>query len=66
MQTAARGEIVNLQDVERKIAKLTASDPELKRFDDEWNQEYEIRKMLREAREEAGVSQKRKGPSFKR
>jgi len=58
MQVTTRGEMVKLEDVERRIMELTESDPELKQFNDEWNQEYEIRKMLREAREEAGVSQK--------
>jgi len=58
MQATTRGEVVKLEDVERRIMELTESDPELKQFNDEWNQEYEIRKMLRGAKEVAVLVKK--------
>ena len=61
MPITARGEMVKLEDVERRIKKMTESDPELKQFNDEWNRKYETRKMLRETREESSVSQKAVG-----
>jgi len=53
-----KGTIVNLEELEKQKQELINSDPELKKFDEEWEQEYQIRKKLRMAREEAGINQK--------
>ena len=55
---AIQGTEVSLEDLEKEKQALINSDPELKRFDEEWEQEYQIRKKLRMAREEAGINQK--------
>jgi hypothetical protein len=34
------------EDLEREKQALINSDPELKKFDEEWEQEYQIRKKL--------------------
>jgi len=50
-------------DAEKEVAilKELMQDPEVKTHMDEWEQEYEIRKKLRQAREEAGITQKSMG-----
>ena len=53
-----QGAEVRLEDLEKERLELINSDPELKKFDEEWEQEYQIRKKLRTAREEAGINQK--------
>ena len=53
-----KGTIVNLEELEKQKQELINSDPELKKFDEEWEQEYQIRKKLRMAREEVGINQK--------
>jgi len=46
---------------EAEILKELMQDPEVKTHMDEWEQEYQIRKKLRQAREEAGITQKEVG-----
>ena len=58
---ATQGTMIKLEDLEKEKQELISSDPELKKFDEEWEQEYQIRKKLRTAREEAGVNQKMLG-----
>ena len=44
---------VNLKDLEKQKQELINSEPELKKFDEEWEQEYQVRKKLRMAKEES-------------
>jgi len=52
-----QGTMVRYEDLVKEKQELIGSDPELKKHDDEWEQEYQIRKMMRTAREETGINQ---------
>jgi len=47
-----QGAKVHLEDLEKERLELINSDPELKKLDEEWEQEYQIRKKIRMATEE--------------
>lgn len=53
-----QGTKIQLEDLEIERQELINSDTELKKSDEEWEQEYQVRKKLREARETAGINQK--------
>jgi len=52
------GRKVDIEEIKRKRQELIDSDPELAKASEEWNKEYEFRKKLTLAREEAGMTQK--------
>lgn len=52
------GTIVNIEKEREKMQTLIDSDPELARFAEEWDKEYEFRKKLVLARKEAELTQK--------
>jgi DNA-binding XRE family transcriptional regulator len=55
---ATRGHEVTLEELDKEKQALIEANPELAQFSEEWEQEYQIRKKLREAREAEGINQK--------
>jgi len=51
----------NVKEEEKKMQEMIDSDPNLAKFADEWDREYEFRKKLVLARKEAGITQKELG-----
>lgn len=50
--------VADMQKEEKRMQALIDSDPEVAKFADEWDKEYEFRKKLVLARKEAGLTQK--------
>ena len=53
-----QGESITLEQLDKEREALLLANPELKKIDAEWEQEYELRKQIREARKESGYEQK--------
>jgi len=53
-----QGVKISRDDLERKRRELIDLEPALAQFSEEWNKEYEFRKKLVLARQEAGIKQK--------
>jgi len=51
----------NAKDEQKRMQDMIDSDPELAKFAEEWDKEYEFRKKLVLARKEAGLTQKELG-----
>jgi len=51
----------NAKEEEKRMQDMIDSDPELAKFAEEWDKEYEFRKKLVLARKEAGLTQKELG-----
>ena len=52
------GTVVCPIENKKRMQELIEDNPELQQVNDEWEQEYQIRKKLREAREAEGINQK--------
>ena len=53
-----QGEVITLEQLDAERDALLTANPELKKIDAEWEQEYELRKQIREARKASGHEQK--------
>jgi len=51
----------NVKEEEKRMQEMIDSDPNLAKFAEEWDREYEFRKKLVLARKEAGITQKELG-----
>ena len=52
------GTVVCLIENEKQKQELVEANPELKQYSEEWEQDYQIRKQMRMAREAMGIDQK--------